>query len=167
MSVFTPDVIFENITFVTPEYLSERGIKGLILDVDNTLTHHGSQFIDEKTKAWLELMKEKRVKLIIVSNNNFERVEPFAKMLELPFVSRGLKPLSKGINQAIKAMELSASEVSMVGDQIYTDVLGGNLKKLHTIMVKPFELEKNPFFKAKRFFEKIHIKKYYRINEEK
>lgn len=167
MSVFTPDVIFDKITFVTLEFLNEKKLKGLILDVDNTLTHHGSQYIDDKTKEWLELMKETGIKLMIVSNNTYERVKPFADMLELPFVSRGLKPLSKGINEAILKMELEPSEVAVIGDQIYTDILGGNLRKLYTVLVKPFELENNIFFKTKRFFEKMHIKKYYRLHNKK
>lgn len=162
MSVFVPNLILKDVTSIDIKLLNKYNIKALILDVDNTLTIHGSQEIDEKVLDWLIEMKKNGIGLMLVSNNSHERIEPFAKKIGLPFIAMGLKPFTFGFTKAKSIFKLESSQIAVVGDQIYTDILGGNIKGLFTILVYPFVLEQNFFFKLKRSFEKTHIKKYFK-----
>jgi HAD superfamily phosphatase (TIGR01668 family) len=166
MSVFTPKLCLEKVTDITPELLRKNGIKGIVLDVDNTLTLHGSQEVKKEVLVWLENMKKEGILLTIVSNNYEKRVRPFAQRLGLEYVSFGCKPLTKGFTQACRKFSLRKEEIAVVGDQIYTDILGGNLKGMFTILVTPFELETGWTFRLKRSLEKIHIRKYRRLHGE-
>ncbi len=166
MSVFTPKLCLDKVTDITPELLRRNGIKGIVLDVDNTLTLHGSQEVKQEVLDWLAWMKEEGFLLTIVSNNYEKRVRPFAQRLDLEYVSFGCKPMTKGFTQACKKFSLQAKEIAVVGDQIYTDILGGNLKGMFTILVVPFELETGWTFRLKRSLEKIHLRKYHRLHKE-
>ncbi|MEG1366510.1 MAG: HAD hydrolase family protein, partial [Oscillospiraceae bacterium] len=84
MPLFVPTLILEGVEAITPELLKSMGIKALILDVDNTLTAHGSQELPENVKAWLADMRKANVQMMIASNNVAKRVKPFAKKINLP-----------------------------------------------------------------------------------
>jgi len=160
MSVFLPNLILKDVTCIDADLLSKNGIKGIILDVDNTLTTHGSQEVEDNILTWLAFMKKQNIGLVIVSNNTFERISPFAQKIGLEFVAMGLKPLTRGLSKAQARLNLKKNEIAIVGDQIYTDIVGGNFKGFFTILVNPFKMENNLFFKIKRKLESIHIKKY-------
>lgn len=162
MSVFLPNLILKDVTCIDTELLNKNGIKGLILDVDNTLTTHGSQEVEENILTWLAFMKKQNIGLVIVSNNTFDRISPFAQKIGLEFVAMGLKPLTSGLSKAQARLNLKKNEIAIVGDQIYTDIVGGNLKGFFTILVTPFKVEGKLFFKIKRKLESMHIKKYHR-----
>lgn len=157
--LFRSTAAFRKTTDITPEFLKTNNIKGLILDLDNTLTTHDNPQPAEGVLDWLQLMKESGIKLMIVSNNHAPRVQPFADMLGLTFVSEGKKPLTKGFSEAVKLMGLSRKEVAAVGDQIFTDVLGANLFGIKMLYVVPIEHEKTTFFKVKRKLEKPFLPK--------
>lgn len=160
MSIFMPDLMLRDVTRVDKALLDANGLRGLILDVDNTLTEHGSQYVRPQVEQWLRRMSDQGIRLIIVSNNTRSRVQPFASRLGLDFVAMGCKPLTMGLSRAQKQMGLPTQEVGVVGDQIYTDVVGGNLKGMYTILVTPFVVEDTAFFKLKRSLETIHIRAY-------
>ncbi|MBQ8727210.1 MAG: YqeG family HAD IIIA-type phosphatase [Oscillospiraceae bacterium] len=151
--LFKPTFVFNTVTEITSAFLKQNGIKGLILDLDNTLTTHNNPKPPKYIIAWINAMKSADIPLVIVSNNKYDRVRPFAQMLQLPFISDGAKPLTKGIDEARKAMRLSKNEVAIVGDQIFTDMLGANIKRMPTIYVYPIELEDGLFFRFKRVLE--------------
>ncbi len=156
--LFGATVYLENILELTPKMADELGIRGIILDVDNTLTTHDNPTPIDGIYDWIDAMKSSGVKLIIVSNNTPERVSPFAKMLGIEFTADGKKPLSNGFKVALQRLELPKTEVCAVGDQIFTDILGANLFKIKSVHVKPIELEKTVFFKFKRFMEKPFLR---------
>lgn len=91
----------------------------------------------------------------VVSNNNKKRVEPLAEKLGLPFTANGAKPLTFGVNRAVKAMGAKKSETLVIGDQIFTDVMAGNLAGIRTVLVEPFHLEKTWTFRLKRRIESL------------
>lgn len=159
--LFRSTAAFRHTTDITPEFLKKNNIKGLILDLDNTLTTHDNPQPGEGVLEWLQLMKESGIKMMIVSNNHGPRVKPFADMLGLDFVSEGKKPLTKGFTEAVKLMGISKKEVAAVGDQIFTDVLGANLFGIKMLYVVPIEHEKTTFFKVKRKLEKPFLPKKY------
>lgn len=151
--LFRPTAAFRRVTDITPSFLRKFKIKGLILDLDNTLTTHDNPKPADGVLDWIGVMKNEHIKLIIVSNNHPPRVKPFADMLGLEFVSEGRKPLSKGFREAAGRLGLKKPEIAAVGDQIYTDVLGANLARLKCLYVSPIEHEKTFFFKLKRKLE--------------
>ena len=143
------DFAFRRTVDISPAFLKKHGIKGLILDVDNTLTTHDNPVPAEG------------IKLIIVSNNHPERVRPFADPLGLDFVSDSGKPLRKGYKAAMKKMGLKASETAAVGDQLFTDVWGANISGVTMLYVEPMELEPKSkrFIRFKRVLEKPFLPK--------
>ncbi len=149
-----PNYVFNSISDISIDFLEKEGIKALILDLDNTLTTHNNPIPKPEIKAWLDDMKSQRFEMIIVSNNRYERVKPFADVLGLPFVPDGKKPLSKGYNEACKRLGLDKSQIAAVGDQIFTDVWGCKLAGIRSIFTYPIEYETGFWFRVKRTLEK-------------
>lgn len=157
-----PDIKLTRVTDISAELLAKYGIKALILDVDNTLSTHHGEVLTEGLEAWLDRMLKNGVKLIILSNSKQRRVEPFAEKINLPFISMGLKPLPFKFSSALKLLGTKRSETAIVGDQIFTDTLGGNLYGVTTILLDPIKLESSKSFKFKRKIERA-VYKIYRI----
>ncbi|WP_024859980.1 YqeG family HAD IIIA-type phosphatase [Ruminococcus flavefaciens] len=155
------DFAFRKTVNISPEFLKKQGIKGLILDVDNTLTTHDHPVPAKGIREWLDKMKKNGIKLIIVSNNNAERVKPFAAPLGLDFVSDSGKPLKRGYKAAMKKMGLSSAETAAVGDQLFTDVWGANFAGVKMLYVEPMEPEPKSkrFIRFKRVLEKPFLPK--------
>ncbi len=162
MPFFLPKKRFRRITDIDYGYLSENNIKALILDVDNTLSTHHSQTPLENVENWLRDMESKGIKLLILSNSKKERVAPFARLLSLDFLSLGCKPLPFGLIRAKRRLGFKAKETAMIGDQIFTDMIGANTCGLHTILLEPIEPEEGKSFKIRRKLEKRFIDKYER-----
>ena len=149
-----PDIKLDRVTEITIELLKKNGINALILDVDNTLsTHHGQQ-LTEGLEEWLETMRENGIKLTILSNSTDKRLSPFAAKIGLDYISLGLKPLPFGYLRALKALGTTKKETAIVGDQVFTDTVGGNIVGINTILLTPIKPESSPRFKLKRRIEK-------------
>lgn len=151
--LFKITIALGTICDLSPGLLAKHGIKGLLLDLDNTLTTHDNPRPADGVPEWIGIMKENGIKMCIVSNNHEPRVRPFADALGLDFVCEGKKPLSKGFREAKERMELPWESLAVVGDQIFTDVLGARFKGLKCIFVFPIEHEKTMFFRFKRKME--------------
>ena len=161
-----PDIKLTRVTDISAELLAKYGIKALILDVDNTLSTHHGEVLTEGLEAWLDRMLKNGVKLIILSNSKQRRVEPFAEKINLPFISMGLKPLPFKFSSALKLLGTKRRETAIVGDQIFTETLGGNLYGVTTILLDPIKLESSKSFKFKRKIERAVYKIYRIINTE-
>ena len=156
---FKPTYIFQSINKITTEFLKEKKISALILDLDNTLTTHNNPVPPKSSLEWLDKMKQAGLKLIIVSNNSGKRVTPFANQLGLDFVPRGYKPLTLGFTNALKRLNVTKSQACVVGDQIFTDILGANFKGIRSVFVFPIEPETSLPFRVKRKIEKLFLPK--------
>lgn len=152
--LFKPKYVFNSIADIDFEFLRREGIKALVLDLDNTLTTHNNPIPKKETALWLEDMKSKNLPMLILSNNHYERVKPFADVLGLDFVFDAGKPLGKGYKRAVKKLGLKKSEIASVGDQIFTDVLGSNLSGIRSIFTFPIVYETGFWFRVKRTIEK-------------
>lgn len=157
--IFKPTYWVRNVLSIDEAFLHENGIEGLILDLDNTLSMHGNPAAEEGIPEWLDSMRELGIKMTVVSNNTKKRVSPLAAKLGLDFISSGAKPLTFGINKAAKSLGIPKSKLAVVGDQIFTDIMGGNFAKIPTILVEPFHLEKGILFKLKRGAEGLVFKR--------
>lgn len=134
---FLPDEYVKDIFQISPEALKEKGIKGIITDLDNTLVEWDRPEATPEIMEWVRMMQEAGLQVAILSNNNQSRVESFCGPLGTPFICEARKPLAKNFKKALAMMGLKKEEAVMVGDQLMTDVLGGNRFGLHTILVVP------------------------------
>ena len=127
--------------------------------MDNTLTTHDDPTPHPDIAAWLDGMRQAGVGMMIVSNNTEERVRPFAEILGLPYVADGKKPGTDGMRRAAEKLGgLRPEETAVIGDQIFTDVWGGNRFGALTIMVAPLGPEIVQFIKLKRVAEKLVLR---------
>lgn len=140
--------------------LYERGIRGLILDVDNTLVTYDIPEPPEEIVSFLNQLTGQGFKICLLSNNGEQRVKIFNERLKLNAIHKAGKPQKKGINRAVALMELQCDEVVLIGDQLFTDVWCGNRCGIHTILVKPIALRDEWTVRLKRIPEKWVMKAY-------
>ncbi|MBT2686368.1 YqeG family HAD IIIA-type phosphatase [Bacillus sp. ISL-37] len=134
---FLPDQHVKSIFEITPESLKDKGVKGIITDLDNTLVEWDRPLATPKLIEWFENMRKHEILVTIVSNNNEKRVRSFSDPLKIPFIFQARKPMTRAFNKALMQMGLRKEETVVIGDQLLTDVLGGNRSGFHTILVVP------------------------------
>jgi len=157
---YFPSLILDSVTDITADILKENNIKGLILDIDNTLVPNHVTEADETLLEWIEKMKYAGIKISIVSNASKKRVHTFNNKLNLYAVHRAFKPSVRAFNKASRLMGLDNKNVAVVGDQIFTDIVGGNSAGMFTILVKPIDKREEWFVRLKRKFEKRILRQY-------
>ncbi len=161
---FKPTWMVKTIYAVSPDQLRARGIRAVFSDLDNTLIAWNNPDGTPELRQWMTALKEAGIPLIVISNNSKDRVAKATKNLDLPFVSRSLKPLSFGIERARTKLGLKKSEVVMVGDQLMTDMLAANEAGVRSILVQPLLNTDKWDTRINRFFERLvwrQLKKQY------
>jgi len=151
---FLPDQHVKNIFEITPKALKEKGVKGIITDLDNTLVEWDRPLATPKIIEWFEEMKRNKIKVTIVSNNKEGRVKAFSDPLNIPFIFAARKPMGRAFKKAILQMGIQKEEAVVIGDQLLTDVLGGNRSGFHTILVVPVAQTDGFFTKINRTIER-------------
>ncbi|HCR43356.1 MAG TPA: YqeG family HAD IIIA-type phosphatase [Ruminococcaceae bacterium] len=159
MRLFLPTLAADKVTDITPELIRSIGGSALLLDVDNTLAPHGSQVPFPGAAEWTRRMRDAGIKIIIMSNNFKKRVEPFAKKLGLPFISCSMKPLPGMYLNAVSSLGAERGDAVVVGDQVFTDILGANIARLKSILLTPRGEESSLSFSVRRALEKPVRKK--------
>ncbi len=134
-----PDVMKNDIYQITPRMFTNRGIRFIMLDVDNTIAPYTIQEASPRLKAWVEDMKKAGLELFILSNNKGERPAIFAEALGLEYVNKAWKPFTKVAKEVLMHKEVKASEVAVIGDQIYTDTCCGKWIGAFTVLVHPID----------------------------
>lgn len=128
-----------------PSALAEHGITLLLADLDNTLTPYSSEAPTEEIRAWKQELEEHGITLFVVSNSRKStRVPNYCRALGIDFVRHAGKPKIKGFLEAMHTLGRRPEEILMVGDQIFTDVLGAKRAGLRVVLVEPIELAGNP-----------------------
>lgn len=163
-----PTVIADSLPELTPRLLEQRGIKLLMLDFDNTIVPYTTNGPTEAMEQWLREMTASPISLCVVSNSRKNRVKVFCETYSLDCITHARKPFSKGIRQCLAKYGLPAERCALVGDQIYTDVLGANCAGVQSILVKAIS-NHNFWLKARHVLEKpwIFIARKRRIDYEK
>lgn len=162
--ILYPKAMFNKVSDITTEFLKQNNIKALILDVDNTLIDI-SENLSEQTKKWAEAVKKENIKLYILSNSNKkEKVKKVAEKLGISYEYFGKKPLKSGFLKVQKILKEEPQNIGVIGDQIFTDIIGGNRCKMFTILVEPIKEKEMLITKWKRPIEE-KIKKHYRENK--
>ena len=155
-----PKEYLNSVKDINIELLKKNNIKGLILDVDNTLINL-DRVMPTGVADWAKEMKKQGIKKCILSNSNkMEKVGAVAKIIEVPYIFFGKKPLKSGFLRARDILKLKNENIAVVGDQIFTDVIGANRCKMFSILVKPIEEKDYLITRLKRPLEKFIIKMY-------
>lgn len=133
-----PDLILDTtILGLTPELIARHSLKGLVLDVDETLVPITTAQASAELLPWAEQVKQV-CSIWLVSNNISEnRINRIAQALKVPYITGAGKPSRRKLRRAVEAMALRPEEVGMVGDRLFTDVLAGNRLGMFTILVQP------------------------------
>ncbi len=157
--LFVPDYTYASVYDIEYDVLKEKGIKALIFDIDNTLASYDTTEPDEKLMSLFKRLISMEFKIYFLSNNNRSRVTTFAGGTEIPHRWRACKPLKVFIWRAMKQMKVTKDETALVGDQLFTDVLGANRTGVTSVLVQPVSLNNEDKFVAfKRRFEKMITK---------
>ena len=156
--LFCPHLMVESLFDINFDELKAAGVRGIIFDLDNTIIPWDSKDMCPTISQLLRDMLTKGFKVSIVSNNWHSRVKEIALQLGLPFVSRAYKPAKAGFRRALAAMKLEPGETVVIGDQLFTDVLGGNRLGLRTIWVKPLTSREFIGTRIHRRFEKLAVR---------
>ena len=136
---FFPTVITEALPDLSPEFLRERGIRLLMMDFDNTIVPYTTNIPTEKMENWLRMMVQSDIQLCVVSNSKRDRVRIFCGKYGIPVITHAKKPGTKGIRECLAKFGIDPKEAAIVGDQIFTDTLGGNRAGVSTILVRAID----------------------------
>lgn len=159
MEKFKPTYMIPSVEKIPFVLLERDNIKGLIFDVDNTIATMGKG-ITEGCYKWIKEAKELGYKICILSNSvNLKKIRKIMADLDVLGLCFAKKPSTKGFDMALNLLDLKKEQVIMIGDQIFTDVLGANKFGIKSILVNPINKKEGPFTLIKRPFEKIVLKK--------
>ncbi len=151
--VFFPAEEYGSVYDIPFDRLYGSGVRGVIFDIDNTLVRHGHP-ADERSVLLFRRLHELGMKTCLISNNHLERVAPFAEAVRSPFSCDAGKPLPAGYRRALAETGTKREETVFIGDQVFTDILGGNLAGIRTILVRPIGGDPGLWLKAKRVLER-------------
>ncbi|GAK06402.1 MULTISPECIES: YqeG family HAD IIIA-type phosphatase [Geomicrobium] len=159
LGFMVPDQFAESIYDIDFEELKQQGIKGVITDLDNTLVEWDRADATPELLEWIEMVQSEGFKITIVSNNKKKRVGTFSEPTGVSWIHSAKKPLTRAFRRATKEMNLTKDQVVVVGDQLLTDVFGGNRGGYHTILVVPVSKTDGWFTKANRRVERMVMKR--------
>jgi len=138
LSSLRPDLRVAQVKDISPQTLLERGCRAILLDLDNTLLPWSDWNVPESSRQWVEAAKQLGMQLCIVSNTHHpKRLTKIAGELGIQCVARALKPRTHGFRNTAHMTGCELSDCAVVGDQLFTDILGGNLAGAYTILVNP------------------------------
>jgi uncharacterized protein len=154
-----PDHYYPDIFAIDVDLLSREGIRGLICDIDNTIVPWSAEDVIQEVIDWFAKLEDDGFKLCLVSNGNDKRVKQFSQRLGIPGVGQAVKPARRAFRLARSRLSLNSDQIAVIGDQLFTDVLGGNRMGFKTILVDP--MSRQEFFTTRimRFFEGLFYKR--------
>jgi len=155
LNYLKPNLYISNITELNLLKFRERGFNALLIDLDNTILPWGEWEVGEKVKGWIKEAYQLGYKICIISNASNSRITSISEILKVPFVNGWPKPWVRLYYKAFSLLGVTSKTSIIVGDQLFTDILGGNRCGAFTVLVKP--LSKKEFFTTRlmRIFERI------------
>lgn len=159
LKILQPKLAVDSIFHIDLNKLKANGIKFILIDLDNTITEWNNHQLPQRAIQWFATLQEKGFKACLVSNNNEDRVSIAGRELGIPAVSKAQKPRKKAFEKAMKILGAEKDNTAMIGDQVFTDVLGGNRLKLYTILVMPISTKEFFGTKFARMLERIILKR--------
>lgn len=157
-----PDYDFDTYKEITPEFLKSIKKTCVLCDIDNTLVPYDEPNPTDDVCIWVKAITDAGIKLILVSNNEKERVEKFNEKLNLPYLYKSGKPSRRTVKIALHILGGEKKNAVMVGDQLLTDVITAKVSGITSIWVPTIKKVETPFFRCKSAIEKPFIKHYYK-----
>jgi HAD superfamily phosphatase (TIGR01668 family) len=153
--VFRPDGYARRLSDVSLDDLRARGFLAIIVDLDNTLVGYGQDHLAAEDRAWIASARDRGFGVCLVSNNFTGRVARVGAELGVPAIASALKPLPTGFARALRTMHVSRGRTVVVGDQLFTDVLGAKLLGIHAILTEPIVAKDWLGTRILRLFERL------------
>jgi hypothetical protein len=160
-SYLTPDYYYDSVFLIPYDELWKKNIRGIIFDIDNTLTRFDEKQPSAKIAALLHKLERMGFRLCLVTNNTNKRLAHFNENLTLPGIANAIKPLTRGVRYAMETMGTKPAHTVIIGDQVLSDIWAGKNAKITTILVKPISERDFFFVRAKRVIERIILRKYF------
>lgn len=161
---FYPDCYMNSTYEIDFDTYYEKGYRGVIFDIDNTLVPHGAP-ADERSKKLFAHLKELGYKVVLLSNNKEPRVKMFNDVVKVSYIFRANKPSVKNYVKAMEMMGTNKENTLFVGDQLFTDVWGAKRTGIHNVLVKPIDKKEEIQIVLKRYLEKIVLASYKRYQK--
>lgn len=134
-------LFFKSLSDIEISVLKNLGIDCVLLDIDNTIKPYGAEKADDDCVLWIEKAKSAGINIILCSNNYRRNVEPVAKQLCCDYVAFCLKPSPFGYFRAYMKSKTKIKRILIIGDQFFTDILGGKFMFIKTFLVDPVSEE--------------------------
>lgn len=155
---FAPDLYYSSVHAIDLDALSREGIRVLLLDLDNTLLPRDTNVVPDELKTWAAGLRSRGFSVCLVSNNWHERVHHVASELGFDLVDKAVKPLPFAFLAALRHARARCNEAAVVGDQLFTDILGGRLLGMRTVLVSPLSATDLPHTLMLRRLEALVLK---------
>lgn len=157
---YIPSDCYKTIFDIDFDKLYNEGIRGLLFDIDNTILPYGLKIPQQKHIEFMKCLKDKGFKICLISNNNNKRVNLVADKLDVLGVSKAMKPHKKGYLKASELLKIDIDKLTMIGDQMLTDIAGANKLGIKTILVQTIIIKKQKWYtKINRLREKGILRK--------
>ncbi len=157
--IFTPTYIYDSIDKIPFDVLEKNNIKGIMFDLDNTLTDYKGIMSDDKIE-WIKEAKKRDINICILSNSHRQKkIKGLMKELDINGLNFAMKPMLKGFRYALDLLGVRKENACMIGDQIFTDIWGANRFGIKSILVRPFDANEEFWVKLKRPLENLLIDK--------
>lgn len=153
-----PDWMVNSVFQLSPDFLRQRGKEAIIFDIDNTLVSHDTPLPTPEIADFLKKFTDEGIKVALLSNNAKGRVDKFCSKLDILFLFRACKPLKWGFRRILRQLGVSPENAVIAGDQLFTDVWGGNRMGCYTVLVTPIKPAETRFVALKRRLEKFFLK---------
>ena len=160
-----PDYVFPSFDGVTVEFLKEHNISAILSDVDNTLSPYEHDVPNDKVKLWIDTLTQNGIKIALVSNNHYDRINKYNEEMKLVAFADAKKPSRKCYFKAAEALGVDIKSCAVLGDQLLTDCWSARRVKIPCIIVPPINDKRDLFHKFKRLIEVPFMKAYFKRNK--
>ena len=137
LRLLTPDAVVARVEEVTAALLGQWGVRGVVLDLDNTIVPWNTSDVSLEVRAWVRELGTAGIRVCLLTNNYTRRASQVAELLDVPIIKVAFKPSPMAFRNAMRVMEIAPREGAVIGDQLYTDVLGGKLVGMRAVLVEP------------------------------
>ncbi|MCQ2751825.1 MAG: YqeG family HAD IIIA-type phosphatase [Coriobacteriales bacterium] len=159
MRLFKPDRYFVSVLDIKPQEIIDAGYKGIVLDLDNTILPRTEKKVPRNLKKWVKQVQKSGIEVVFLSNNWHGRIVKAAKKMNVELVTKALKPCPHGFLQARWHMGTKRKNTLVLGDQTFTDILGGHILGMESWLVKPLATQDLKHTKILRNVDKIALRK--------
>jgi HAD superfamily phosphatase (TIGR01668 family) len=154
MAFLTPDAFAQRLSDVDVGMFERWGVRGVIVDLDNTLVPWNSREVTPDGGDWIRAVQRAGIKICLLTNNYSSASRAVAGQFGVSAISGALKPSPWSFRGALRALGVTAKQAAVVGDQIFTDVLGGKLAGMRAVLVRPLSAAEFPTTKFMRLLER-------------